>query len=62
MEVVAEELCTLVATMAIKNGKVADWYLRMKFQVLNALVGVFHTLTLTNVAYDTCIEALDLEL
>ena len=52
----------MVATMAIKNGKVADWYLRMKLQVLNALVGVFHTLTLTNVAYDTCIEALDLEL
>ena len=29
---------------------------------MNALVGVFHTLTLTNVADDTCIETLDLEL
>ena len=30
VEVIAEKLGALVATMAIKNSKVADWYLRMK--------------------------------
>ena len=30
VEIVAEELGALIPTMAIKNGKVADWYLRMK--------------------------------
>lgn len=61
MEVVAKELGALKPTVAIEDSKVADWDLRVKFQVLNALVRIFHTFSLTDVADDTRVVALYLE-
>ena len=61
MEVVAKELGALKATVTIEDGEVADRDLGVKFQVLHALVGIFHTFSLTDVADDTCVVALYLE-
>ena len=61
MEVVAKELGALKPSVAIEDGKVADRDLRVQLQVLNALVGVFHTFSLTDIADDTRVVALYLE-
>lgn len=48
--------------MTIENGIVAAGDLGMQLQVLQALVGVFHTFSLTYVTDDACVVSLNLEL
>ena len=62
MQIVSEELRALVAAMAVEDREVTHRHLRVQFQVLNALVRVFHTLTLANVADDAGVKSLHLEL
>jgi len=59
MEIVTEELSTLVATMAIKDCKVADRDFWVQFKFLNALVRVFHALSLSDVTYNSRIKSLN---
>lgn len=61
MKVVSEELGTLEASMAIEHCKVAHRYFWVDLQILNALIRVFHALSLANVTDDPCIEALHLK-
>ena len=62
MEVVAEELGTLIAPMSVKDCEVADRHLRVQLQVLNTLIRVFHALSLSNVAHHSRVKSLHLEL
>ena len=61
MQIVTQELGALVATVTVKDSKVADRYLRINAQVLYALVWILHPLPLANIADHTCVEALHLE-
>ena len=62
MEIVSQELGTLVASMTIENGIVAAGDLGMQLQVLQALIRVFHTFSLTYVTDDACVVSLNLKL
>ena len=48
--------------MTIKDCKVADGDFRVQFKILDALVAVLHAFSLANVAYNSCVESLHLEL
>ena len=52
MKIITKELSALIATVAIKNGKVADWDFLMELQVLYTLVRVFHAFALSDITDD----------
>ena len=62
VEIVPQELRTLIASMAIKDSEVAHRNLLVNTEVLNHLIRIFHVIPLTLVSNNTCIETLSLEL
>ena len=61
MQCISEKLGTLISTMAIKDCEITDWNFRVDSQVLNALVRVLHTFSLSYVAHSTSVEPLNLK-
>ena len=62
MQIVSEELGTLEASVAIKDGKVADWNFWVQLQVLNALITILHAFSLADITHNSRIKSLNLEL
>ncbi len=62
MQIVSEELSTLEAAMAIKDGKVADWNFGVQLQVLDALVAILHAFSLADITHHSRIKSLNLKL
>ena len=62
MKIVSQKLRTLIASMSIKDCKVAHWYFWVEPQILNALIRVLHCLSLAYVTDHSRIKSLHLEL
>jgi hypothetical protein len=58
MQVIFQEVSTLIPSMAIKDSVVCNGNISINHQVLYALIGILIILPLPNVTHYTCIEPL----
>lgn len=58
MQVLFEKQGTAISAMAIKDSKITHLNLRRKLEILDALVGVFHMISLAHILNDGCVESL----
>jgi len=63
MKILGAKLSTYRATMSVKYGKVCHLHFVIKVnQLLDVLVGIFHSFSLPDVAHDSSVESLDQKL
>lgn len=58
MQMFLQELGTRVTAMTVKYTEVTDFNVLSDSEILDALVGVFHVVTLAHVLGDCCVKTL----